>query len=264
MTDTRPLALVTGASRGIGRELAEAFVERGFDVVMAAEDAAIEEAADSVRRPGVEVRAVQVDLRTPEGVEQLYSAATEDERPLDAVALNAGVGRGGAFTETDLDDELDIIALNVRSTVHLTKLVLGDMVRRDAGGLLFTSSVAAMMPGARQAVYHASKSFVQSFAEALRAEVRETGVNITALMPGPTDTDFFRRAGVLHTPVGRGPKEDPARVARQGVDALLKDKQKVVGGSLGTRAMSTVAHVLPDSVKAGASRVMAAALPHRS
>ncbi|WP_040838239.1 SDR family NAD(P)-dependent oxidoreductase [Nocardia brevicatena] len=264
MTDTRPLALVTGASRGIGFELAGAFAERGYDVVMAAEDTAIEDAADSVRRPGIDVRAVQVDLRTPEGVEQLYSAATEDERPLDAVALNAGVGRGGAFTETDLDDELDIIALNVRSTVHLAKLVLGDMVRRDTGGLLFTSSVASMVPGAGQAMYHASKSFVQSFAEALRAEVRETGVNVTVLMPGPTDTDFFRRAGMLHTPIGRGPKEDPARVARQGVEALLEDKQKVVGGSLGTRAMATVAHVLPDSVKAGASRMMAAALPHRS
>ncbi|WP_459546612.1 SDR family NAD(P)-dependent oxidoreductase [Nocardia sp. X0981] len=264
MTSTRPLALVTGASSGIGLELAAEFAGHGYDVVMAAEDAAIEEAAEQVRRPGVEVRAVQVDLRTPEGVERLYSAATEDERPLDAVALNAGVGRGGDFAETDLDDELDIIALNVRSTVHLAKLALGDMVRRDTGGLLFTSSVASMMPGTGQAVYHASKSFVQSFAEALRAEVRDTGVTVTALMPGPTDTDFFRRAGLLETPIGRGPKEDPARVARQGVEALLQDKQKVVGGSLGSRAMATVAHVLPDSVKATASRVMSAALPHRS
>ncbi|WP_063034714.1 SDR family NAD(P)-dependent oxidoreductase [Nocardia grenadensis] len=263
MTTTHPLALVTGASSGIGLELATVFAERGYDVVMAAEDVEIEVAAETVRRPGIEVWAVQADLRTPEGVEQVYSAATQDERPLDAVALNAGVGRSGNFAETDLDDELDLIALNVRSTVHLAKLTLGDMVRRDTGGLLFTSSVAAMMPGAGQAVYHASKSFIQSFAEALREEVHDTGVTVTALMPGPTDTDFFRRAGLLETPMGRGPKEDPARVARQGVDALLQDKQKVVGGSLRTRAMATVAHVLPDSVKVTASRVMNAALPHR-
>ncbi|MBF6260324.1 SDR family NAD(P)-dependent oxidoreductase [Nocardia farcinica] len=264
MTTTHPLALVTGASRGIGYELAREFADRGYDVVMAAEDTAIEAAADRIRRPGHEVRAVQVDLRTSEGVERLYSAATEDERPLDAVALNAGVGRGGAFTETDLADELSIVDLNVRSTVHLAKLVLGDMVRRDAGGLLFTSSVASMMPGARQAVYNASKAFVQSFAEALREEVRDTGVTVTALMPGPTDTDFFRRAGLLDTPVGRGPKEDPAKVARQGIEALLADKQKVIGGSLPTRAIATVTQVLPDSVKATANRLMSAALPHRS
>ena len=263
MTETRPLALVTGASSGIGLELARAFAERDYDVVMVAEDAAIETAAETVRRPGIEVRAVTADLRTPDGVHSAYSAATEDERPLDAVALNAGVGRAGNFADTDLDDELDLIALNVRSTVHLAKLTLGDMVRRDSGGLLFTSSIAAMMPGAGQAVYHASKSFIQSFAEALREETRDTGVTVTALLPGPTDTDFFRRAGLLETAIGRAPKEDPARVARQGVEALLQDKQKVVGGSVGTRAMATVTRVLPDAVKVTASRVMNAAVPHR-
>ncbi|WP_062992713.1 SDR family NAD(P)-dependent oxidoreductase [Nocardia anaemiae] len=264
MTDTRPLALVTGASSGIGLELAKQFAERDYDVVIAAEDTAIEIAADIVRRPGVQVRAVQVDLRTYEGVRQLYSAATEGERPLDVVALNAGVGRGGAFADTDLDDEFAIIDLNVRSTVHLAKLVLGDMVRRDTGGLLFTSSIASLMPGARQAVYNASKSFVQSFAEALREEVRDTGVTVTALMPGPTDTDFFRRAKMLGTAIGRGPKDDPADVARQGVDALLSDKQKVAAASMRTKAMATVGHILPDSVKAVANRVMSTPLPHRN
>ncbi|MFI6368043.1 SDR family NAD(P)-dependent oxidoreductase [Nocardia sp. NPDC050630] len=264
MTDMRPLALVTGASSGIGLELAKQFAARDYDVVIAAEDSAIEIAADIVRRPGVQVRAVQVDLRTVDGVRQLYSAATEGERPLDAVALNAGVGRGGAFVDTDLDDEFDIIDLNVRATVHLAKLVLGDMVRRDTGRLLFTSSIASLMPGARQAVYNASKSFVQSFAEALREEVRDTGVTVTALMPGPTDTDFFRRAKMLGTVIGRGPKDDPADVARQGIDALLADKQKVAAASLGTKAIATASQILPDSVKAIANRVMSAPLPHRN
>ncbi|WP_433680358.1 SDR family NAD(P)-dependent oxidoreductase [Nocardia sp. CA-119907] len=264
MTDTRPLALVTGASSGIGLELAKQFVEHDYDVVIAAEDTAIEIAADLLRRPGVQVRAVQVDLRTFDGVRQLYSAATEDERPLDAVALNAGIGRGGSFADTDLDAEFDIIDLNVRSTVHLAKLVLGDMVRRDTGRLLFTSAVTSLMPGARQAVYNASTSFVQSFAEALREEVRDTGVTVTALMPGPTDTDFFRRAKMLGTAFGRGPKDDPADVARQGIDALLGDKKKVAAASLRTKATVTVGHILPDSVKAIANRVMSAPLPHRN
>lgn len=263
MNRTRPLALVTGASRGIGLEIARQFAGHGYDLVLAAEDAAIEDAAAELGTDGREVRAVQVDLRTDDGVRQLYSAATEGERPLDAVAINAGVGIGGDFADTDLDAELDIIALNVRSTVHLAKLVLGDMVRRDSGKILFTSSVLSMMPGARQAVYAASKSFVQSFAQALRNEVHDTGVTVTALMPGPTDTDFFRRAGMLDTVLGRGPKEDPALVARQGVDALLRDKQKVVGGSIGSKAMATLDHVLPDGVKATANRVMSAALPSR-
>lgn len=263
MTQTRPLALVTGASRGIGLEIARQFAGHGYDLVIAAEDVAIETAAESVRTDGAEVRAVQVDLRTPEGVEQLYSAATQDERPLDAVALNAGIGIGGPFVDTDLRTDLDIVDLNVRSTVHLAKLVAGDMVRRGTGRMLFTSSVMAMMPGAKQTVYGASKSFIQSFAEALRDELRGTGVTVTSLMPGPTDTDFFRRAKMLDTVIGRGPKEDPALVARQGVDALLKDDQKVVGGSFGTKAMAVVDHVLPDAVKARASRVMSSALPGR-
>ncbi|UGT63490.1 SDR family NAD(P)-dependent oxidoreductase [Nocardia asteroides] len=263
MNSTRPLALVTGASRGIGLEIARQLADRGYDLVLAAEDAAIEDAVAELRRDDRDVRAVQVDLRTADGVQRLYSAATEDERPLDVVALNAGIGLGGDFVGTDLDVEFDIIALNVRSTVHLAKLVLGDMVRRDSGRLLFTSSVASMMPGARQAVYNASKSFVQSFAEALRSEVHDTGVSVTSLMPGPTDTDFFRRAGLLGTVIGRGPKEDPALVARQGVDALLRDDQKVIGGSFGTKAMATLEHVLPDAVKATANRVMSAALPSR-
>ncbi|MFC9967046.1 SDR family NAD(P)-dependent oxidoreductase [Nocardia ignorata] len=258
MTTRRPLALVTGASRGIGYALAEQLIDRGYDVVVTAEDTEIDFAAATLRRSYAQVGSIRADLRTDDGVQRLYEFACQDGRPLEVVALNAGVGRGGAaFTETGLDEDFDLIALNVRSTVHLAKLVLPDMVERNAGKLLFTSSIAAMMPGANMALYNASKSFVQSFAEALREELRSTGITVTALMPGPTDTDFFRRAKMLDTPMGRGPKEDPVLIARQGIDALLHDKRKVIAGSVPTKVAGLISRVLPDSIKAKGSKLMA-------
>ncbi|MGV9674955.1 SDR family NAD(P)-dependent oxidoreductase [Nocardia sp. NPDC003482] len=257
MTDTPPLALVTGASSGIGFEIAKQFQARGYDLVVAAEDVAIETAAAALDG-GTAVRPVRVDLRTPSGVEQLYATAVEGGRGLDAAALNAGVGRGGLFAETALADELDIIDLNVRSTVHLSKLVVRDMVARGGGRLLFTASIAATMPGPRQAVYNASKSFVLSFAEALRDELRDNGITVTALLPGPTDTDFFRRAKMLTTRIGQGPKDDPAAVARQGVEALLRDDRKVVAASVAVKAAALMNHVLPDPIKARMNRIVSA------
>src|SRR5829696_156543 len=167
-TGTRPLALVTGASSGIGRALAREFAAHDFDVVVTAEDAAIHEAAAELRDTGANVEAVQVDLSTPDGVKELWLRVTDGGRRLDAAALNAGVGAGGEFADdTRLPDELRIVDLNVRSTVHLAKLVSGQMLHHDGGRILFTSSIASTMPGAYQAVYNASKSFVQSFALAL-------------------------------------------------------------------------------------------------
>lgn len=256
MTDTPPLALVTGASSGIGFELARQFAERGYEVIIAAEDAAIDVAAESLRRSGARVRPLRIDLHSTNGPEQLYASATEDGRVPDAVAFNAGVGRGGDFLSTDLGDELAVIDLNVVSTVRLAKPVVADMAARGSGRLLFTSSIAAMMPGPEQAVYHASKSFVQSFAEALRQELRDKGITVTALMPGPTDTDFFRRAKMLDTRIGRGPKDDPAEVARQGVDALLAGDQRVVAASLPTKVMGVVGRVVPDALKAKAGQII--------
>jgi short-subunit dehydrogenase len=259
MTDatTKPLALVTGASRGIGLELARQFADNGFDVVVNAEDAAITTAAEQLRATGADVRPVQADLRTAAGVEQLYAAVQAIGRPLDAAALNAGVGRGGAFIETDLDDERELIDLNITGTVHLSKLLLRDMVARGAGKVLITSSIAATMPGSFQAVYNASKSFLQSFAEALQNELKDTEVTITSLMPGPTDTQFFERADMQDTRVGQGPKDDPAQVAEQGFEALMGGRDKLVAGSLKTKAQGLANKVLPDSAKAAAHRVMA-------
>jgi short-subunit dehydrogenase len=253
-------ALITGASSGIGFELAKLFCQDGYDLVVAAEDDGIHDVPSKLIEYGAAVQAIQVDLRTDEAVAHLYRSATEGGRVLEAAALNAGVGRGGRFIDTELADDLSIIDLNVRSTVLLAKLVLRDMVNRDSGKVLFTSSVASMMPGSYQTVYNASKSFVQSFAEALHDELRDTSITITALMPGPTDTEFFHRAEMDDTPVGKMSKDDPALVARQGFDALMRGDQKVVGGGVSSKIMGTVNRVLPDRVKAIGSRVISVPL----
>ena len=255
----REFAVVTGASSGIGYELAKQFVENGYDVLMAAEDEGIEQAATDLRRDGQnQVIAVRADLATYDGVEKLYEAITGSGRPVDAIAINAGRGIGGDFTrETDLRDELNVIDVNVTSTVHLAKRVLPDLVARGAGRVLFTSSIASMMPGTYQAVYNASKSFVQSFAEALRNELKDTGVTVTALMPGPTDTNFFHRAEMDDTKVGSSRKDDPAVVAEQGFKALMKGDEKVVAGSVKTKVQAAASKVMPDSAKAQMHRKMA-------
>lgn len=253
----RPLALVTGASSGIGFHVARELAQRGFDLVVCAEDAELEAAAARLREEGGGVEAVRLDLREHASVEELHERATASGRALTVAVLNAGIGRGGPFVENDLADEQAVIDLNVTSTVRLAKLVLREMVAADQGRVLFTSSIASEMPGSFQAVYNASKSFVQSFAEALQDELKDTAVTITSLMPGPTDTEFFERADMLDTKVGSGPKDDPAQVARQGVDALLAGDLRVTGGGLKTRLQDAAAKVVPDRVKAAMHRSMA-------
>src|SRR5215211_2304278 len=249
----RNLALVTGASSGIGLELARQFATHDFDVVVTAEDAELTAAASALRETGATVHEVRSDLRTSDGVEHLWREVSALGRPLDAAALNAGVGRGGAFLDIDLADERDIIDLNVKSTVQLSKLVLRDMHARDEGRLLITST----MPGSFQAVYNASKSFLQSFAEALQEELKDSAVTITSLMPGPTETQFFERADMLDTKVGQSDKDDPAQVAEQGFEALMKGERKLVAGSLKTKVQGVANSMLPDALKAKAHRQMA-------
>jgi uncharacterized protein len=252
----RPLALVTGASSGIGFELAKQFASHGFDLVVAAEDESIERAPEQLEPLGATTQAVRVDLATREGVERLHAGL--GGRVPDAVALNAGIGAGGAFaTDTDLEQELTIVDLNCRSTVHLAKLVVPAMVTRGQGRLLFTSSIASTMPGAFQAVYNASKSFVQSFALALRNELKDTGVTVTALMPGPTETEFFERAHMLDTKVGTQEKDSAEDVARDGFEALMAGKERVVSHSLSTKLQGVGSRLMPDSMKAEMHRKMA-------
>jgi short-subunit dehydrogenase len=254
----RPLAVVTGASSGIGLELARQFVDHHFDLLVAAEDAEIAVAAAVLRaQSSGSVEHVQVDLRDEQGVADLYARIRADGRPLAAIALNAGHGQGGAFVDTDLADELSIIDLNITSTVRLAKLVLRDMVAAGEGRVLVTSSIASTMPGSFQAVYNASKSFLQSFAEALQEELKDSAVTITSLMPGPTETNFFHRADMDDTKVGASSKDSAEQVAKQGFEALMKGDKKIVAGGLGTKAQGMAAKVLPDSVKGAMHRQMA-------
>jgi uncharacterized protein len=254
----RQLAVITGASSGIGFELAKVFAGEGFDLLIAAEDAELTTALEQLTGAGANVEAHRVDLATEAGVIELYRHIQNTGRSVDALALNAGIGAGGAFaTETQLADELKLIDLNVRGTVHLCKLAVADMVERDEGRILFTSSIASAMPGPFQAVYNASKSFVQSFALALRNELEDTGITITSLMPGATETEFFERAGMDDTELGSGEKDDPAEVARQGFDALMAGREKVVAGAFKNRLQVAAGGVIPDRVKAGKHREMA-------
>jgi short-subunit dehydrogenase len=245
---TRPLALVTGASSGIGLELARQFVDNGFDVVITAEDD-LTAAQSSLSAGGAKVWAVQADLSTYEGVERVWSAVPDVG--LDTLALNAGVGVNGDFTrDIPLEDDLRLIALNVTSAVHLAKRALPGMVTRGRGRVLVTSSVAGLMPGPYYATYAASKAFLQSFAQAIRHELKDTGVTVTALQPGPTDTEFFDRAGMQDTAAGSGPKDDPADVARQGFEALMAGKDHVVAGGLKNQAQAAGTRLMPETAQA--------------
>jgi uncharacterized protein len=252
----RPLALVTGASSGIGLELARQFAEHGFDLVMCAEDDGIQAAAESLDGgpghggSGVLTQAIQADLATQEGIQRLVDAVNWTDRPIDAVAINAGIGVAGPFAETPLQDDLRLVQLNVASAVYLAKKVVPPMVAAGHGRILFTSSIAATMPGPYYATYAASKSFVQSFAEALRYELKDTGVTVTALMPGPTDTNFFDRAGLEGTTVDESPKDDPAEVAKDGFEALMAGKDHVVAGSAKNRMQAGAAKVIPQTAAA--------------
>lgn len=256
---TKPLAIVTGASSGIGLELAKQFAQNGFDLLISSEigDARLAPAVRAFTGLGAHVDAVEADLATYDGVETLYEAITLTGRPIEAIAINAGVGVGGDFRETELAAELRLIDLNVKSTVHLAKRVVPDMTAQKRGRILFTSSIAALMPDPFEAVYGASKSFVFSFAEALRNELAGTGVTVTALQPGPTETDFFHRAGMDDTKVGTDDKDDPALVAKQGFDALMAGKDRIIAGSFKTKAQAAVIAALPEPVKAQIHRGLA-------
>jgi short-subunit dehydrogenase len=249
----RPLAVITGASSGIGYELARKFADNGYDLAIVAENQdKLQAAAASLSalesQPDLEV--IGADLATADGVRLLYRALKALGRPIDVLAANAGVGVSGNFAnESSLDEELRLIHLNVTSQVHLIKLVVFDMVERGAGDVLITSSIAGLMPAPRMAVYAATKSFLRSFGQAIRNELQDTGVNVTVLMPGPTDTEFFERADMLDTKVGRGEKQDPAEVADAAFTALRQRDDHVVPG-LKNKLQAGMARLLSDENRA--------------
>ena len=251
---SKPFAIVTGASAGIGLELAALCAEEGFDLLVAADRPEIHQAADRFRGLGADVTVVEADLATTDGVDLLWTAAAG--RSVDALLANAGHGLGRAFLDQDFRDVRHVIDTNVTGTVYLVQLVGRTMRSRGEGRILLTGSIAGFIPGTYQAVYNGTKAFVDSFSFALRAELKDTGVTVTCLMPGATETDFFARADMLDTKVGQGKKDDPADVARVGFDAMMRGDGDVVSGWK-NKLQSAIANMTPAGVLAEQHRRMA-------
>ena len=252
----RPLAVVTGASSGIGYHLARLCAEHAFDLVVAADRPEIHTAAEDFRRLGAMVEAVELDLARVENVDRLDEITRRWGRPVEALLANAGHGLGHAFLDQDFADIRHLIDTNVTGTVYLVHKIGRDMRARRKGRILITGSIAGFMPGAYQAVYNASKAFIDSFAFALRHELKDDGVSVTCLMPGTTETDFFERADLMDTRMGQARKDDPAEVAKTGFEAMLRGDGDVVSG-WHNKLQSAIASVTPSGILAAAHGRMA-------
>lgn len=248
MAEPRPLAVVTGASTGIGFELARQCADNGFDLLICADEPRIVEAAQALQQSGARVEAVEADLATPEGVGRLYEAARRIG-PVDALVANAGRGLGGAFLDQDVRTIQRVVDTNISGTVDLIHRIGRDMRDRGRGRILITGSIAGLMPGSFQAIYNGTKAFLDSFSFALRNELKDTGVTVTCLMPGATETEFFERADMMDTKVGTSKKAAPAEVARKGFQAMMKGEGDVVAG-WSNKLRAAIAAVMPQSALA--------------
>jgi short-subunit dehydrogenase len=251
---SRKFAVVTGASTGIGFELAKCCARGGYDLLICADEPQIFNAAETLRELGVTVQAVDADLATTEGVDELYGAA--NGRPIDALLANAGHGLGKAFLDQDWDRLRHVIDTNVTGTAYLVHKIGKEMRTRKSGRILFTGSIAGFMPGTFHAVYNGTKAFVDSFSFALRAELKDSGVTVTCLMPGATETEFFERADMTDTKVGQSKKDDPADVAKVGYEAMMRGDGDVVSGWQ-NKLRSAMASITPSGVLAEMHRGMA-------
>lgn len=250
---TRPLAVVTGASMGIGFELAKLAAAHGHDLLVAA-DRDVDQAVAELSTLGVGVGGVEVDLSTFDGVDRLIEATKG--RPVAMLFANAGHGLGHGFLDQQVDDWRHVINTNVTGTLYLIHKIAGEMRSRGEGKVLITGSIAGLMPGTFNAVYNGSKAFIDSFGAALRNELKDSGVTVSVLMPGPTDTEFFTRAGMDDTKAGAGKKEDPADTAKHGFDAMMKGESHTVSGFT-NKVQAAMTNVLPDTVLAELHRKQA-------
>jgi uncharacterized protein len=255
METNRPLAIVTGASSGIGRALALEAAARGYDLILAA-DESLDASAAAVRALGAEVSSVVADLASREGVDRLHEAVRG--RAVSALFANAGHGLGKGFLDQEFAEVQHVINTNITGTLDLIQRVARDMRQRGKGKILITGSIAGFMPGTFQAVYNGSKAFLDSFSYALRNELENSGVTVTCLMPGATDTEFFARADLLDTKVGADDhKADPADVAKSGIEAMEKGEAGVVAG-LSNKMRVALANIMPNTVLAEQHRKMTA------
>lgn len=251
------LAVVTGASSGIGFEFAKIAASKGYDLIIAADEEEINDAAAELRRLGANVDPLVTDLSTIEGVNRLAESIEADGRSVDLLLANAGRGLGKGFLDQDFAEARRVIDTNVVGTVYLIQQIGNQMRARGAGRILITGSIAGFIPGSYQAVYNGSKAFLNSFSFALRNELQDTGVTVTCLMPGPTDTRFFERADMLDTDVGQAEKDDPADVAKVGFDAMMDGEGDVVPGWK-NKFQAAMANVTPASGLAAQHAKMAA------
>ncbi|MCP3401876.1 MULTISPECIES: SDR family oxidoreductase [unclassified Bradyrhizobium] len=250
----KQFAVVTGASTGIGLELAKCCAKDGFDLLIAANEPAIETAGAELRKLGVSVQAVETDLATTEGVDKLCVAV--GDRPIDALLANAGVGLGKAFLDQEFRRIRNVVDTNITGTLYLIHRAANEMLRRKSGRILITGSIAGFTPGSFQAVYNGSKAFLDSFSFALREELRDSGITVTCLMPGATETEFFRRADMMDTKVGTEEKDGAADVAKAGFAAMMNGESDIVTG-FKNKVQSSIANVMPNEILAKQHRKMA-------
>jgi uncharacterized protein len=251
---TKPLAVVTGASTGIGFELARICAQNGFDLIVAADEPQINVAATSFEALGAAVVPIEVDLATPAGVDKLL--ASIGSRRVDALLANAGKGLGGEFLDQEFPAIQHVIDTNITGTIYLVQSIGRTMRQVGKGKILITGSIAGFIPGAFNAVYNASKSFIDSFSWALRNELKDSGVTVTCLMPGATQTEFFERAGLMDTKIGQSKKDDPADVAKIGFEAMMNGDGDVVAGWY-NKLQSAIANIMPASLLAEQHRKQA-------
>lgn len=244
-----PYALITGASEGIGFELAKLFAADKYNLVIIARDQAdLQKAAETLQQYGVEVVTISKDLFEPQAAQEIYKEVTDKGLYITALVNNAGQGVYGKFIDTELERELKVIQLNIISLVTLTKFFIKDMVGRGEGRILNLSSIAGKIPGPYQAVYHGTKAFVHFFSEAIRSEIKDSGVTVTSLLPGATDTDFFNKADMTESKiVEEGKLGDPADVAKDGYDAMMAGKDMIVSG-FKNKMQVAMSNMMPDSV----------------
>jgi short-subunit dehydrogenase len=246
-------AIVTGASTGIGLELAKLAAQDGYDLLVVADEPLVDASA-ALKDYGVEVRSVEADLATEEGVARLLEAA--GGRPVDVLVANAGRGLGRAFLDQDPADWRHVIETNITGTLLLIQPVARQMVARNQGRILITGSIAGYIAGTFQAVYNGSKAFIDSFSDALGNELKDTEVTVTCLKPGPTETEFFERADLMDTKVGQAKKDDPADVAKTGWDAMKDGKRSIIYGWK-NQLQTAGAKILGGGVSAEMHRSMA-------
>lgn len=253
MNNIGSCALITGATNGIGYELARLFAADGYQLVIVARD------SDELDRTtmelsaqyGVNITPIAIDLFDRQNAHQLFQMVQEKGISIDVLVNNAGQGVYGKFQDTELERELNIMDLNMGSLVILTKLFLKPMLEKGNGKILNLASIASKLPGPWQAVYHGTKAFVLSFSEAIRSELEGTGITVTALMPGPTDTDFFNKADMQDSKMVQDESSlaDPAKAAADGYKALMEGRDKVISG-FKNKAQVAMGNMMPDSAVA--------------